>query len=158
MNFPREQRLHKVCRSDLENEYHFVLGCNAYMYNPIRNYPIPKKFYMNPNLHTADFTRPCQYNVWVTQTIHSDRNTVVCWRCYWTWVTVLIKCTFFHVVFSDIWVNWLVDSSDSSMKREWYIHFRLTDNKWYISLWLKKQLNAKWTLFLHGSGRFGSKC
>ena len=49
MNIPREQRLCKMCTSDIEDEYHFVLRCNAY--NDLRNLYIPKKFYMNPNLH-----------------------------------------------------------------------------------------------------------
>ena len=49
MNIPREQRLCKVCISDIEDEYHFVLQCNAY--SDLRNLYIPKKLYMNSNLH-----------------------------------------------------------------------------------------------------------
>ena len=49
MNIPREQRLCKVSISDIEDEYHFVLRCNAY--NDLQNLYIPKKFSMNPNLH-----------------------------------------------------------------------------------------------------------
>ena len=48
MNIPQEQRLCKVCISNIEDEYHFVLQCNAY--NDMRNLYIPKKFKMNPNI------------------------------------------------------------------------------------------------------------
>ena len=59
---------------------------------------------------TADFIRLLRT---------SEKFTVVCWRCHWT--CVLIKCTFFHVVFNGIQINWLVDLSDSFM---WCSHLK----------------------------------
>ena len=40
-NTPRDQRLCKMCSFNIENEYHFVLCCNAY--NDLRYIYLPKE-------------------------------------------------------------------------------------------------------------------
>ena len=77
---------------------------------------------------TMQVERPGQTNCLLRP---SEKFTVVSWSCYWT--CVLIKCTFFHVVFIDIWVNWLVDLSDTSI---WCNHLICTLNWNFI--WLCK--------------------
>ena len=47
---PRHERTCKVCTSqEVEDEYHFLLLCNAYL--DIRQKFIPAKFYTAPNKH-----------------------------------------------------------------------------------------------------------
>ena len=43
INIPRNQRLCKVCSSNIEDEYHFVLCCNVY--DDLRDMYLPKKYH-----------------------------------------------------------------------------------------------------------------
>ena len=49
INIPRNQRLCKVCSSNIEDKYHFVLWCKVY--DDLRDKYLPKKYHSQPNLH-----------------------------------------------------------------------------------------------------------
>ena len=48
-NIPREQRLCKLCKADIEDEYHFLLKCP--LFNDLRSTYLAPKYTTNPNMH-----------------------------------------------------------------------------------------------------------
>ena len=48
-NIPREQRLCKLCKADVEDEYHFLLKCP--LLNDLRGTYLAPKYTTNPNMH-----------------------------------------------------------------------------------------------------------
>ena len=64
-NTPKDRRLCKMCLFNIEDEYHFVLGCNAD--NDLRYIYLPKEYYSQPNLHKLNMLMSSR----LSDTIHS---------------------------------------------------------------------------------------
>ena len=48
-NIPRDERVCKLCKVNIEDEYHFVMKCP--FYQNLREEHLPSKFIENPNVH-----------------------------------------------------------------------------------------------------------
>ena len=102
INIPRNQMLCKVCSSNIEDEYHFVLCCNVY--DDLRDMYLPKKYHSQPNLHKFNIlmsTRSsdiihslAKYVYYAFKTFNSSKLTF--WylemRSCWCTVCCVFKC------------------------------------------------------------------